>query len=794
MAMKIFKNVDKYKNLAADLGLSLSDFKDSIFLLFFFLFLPVSYILGFNSQFLNYTFVIFFVSWIIFKLSKKYINSDFEISLPKSLLFYAPLATFLFVLISFLINPGKAWAFFANLTLTDSFAFIALAVSLFVLLVSYEKVDIKQVNKGFITSFSIAFFVMIVSLILGKRVDFTIFGGVKELLVILLVISSLSVLSIKDTDNLYKKIAKFIFPVFSILFAAAANIYEIWILYFITYAILAFVNYNKKRPLQSSFIFSAIASILSAVYLLFGKALQLPVKFVYLSPGFFDSLTLLNNEYSYSFLYKLFGMGPASYAFAWQLFKPSINYNLGDLWRADFYVAPNLLIQYAVDFGVFASFALLATILAVIIFFFKFLFNSGFARKASSSLVSLYIVLFILALSFVFNSASLASTILFVFYLAAFINELKDKSLLKDTLIRVKKKIYRILIAAPFALLALVMLYASFAAASSFVLMQAASVALNNNNTKLARTLVDFQAFISPIKDSAYLSKAQLHQIEINKILQNLKNKKNKAARSQILTLYDKIIESFEKAAKYSPNNYKNWLDLSSAYLAHYDLSNDEEKYKKAKEAADKARVLAPWNPAVYVQYAKLYSYKKDKVQDVKNNLIVALRLNPQDAVVYGNLWTLFVAEQDFDSAIALSQEMMRVYGADPRLVYDLAYAHFLKKDYKAAEQYLSLLLKNNILSYDVLLVWANVELALNKEDELRSYLNSLAEKGNKQIKEAAKRILKELEQLNLKKSLEKAKDDKESDANKETDSNNDEADQRLDVKDSGTKTDSENN
>ncbi|UCC94647.1 MAG: tetratricopeptide repeat protein [Candidatus Omnitrophota bacterium] len=148
---------------------------------------------------------------------------------------------------------------------------------------------------------------------------------------------------------------------------------------------------------------------------------------------------------------------------------------------------------------------------------------------------------------------------------------------------------------------------------------------------------------------------------------------------------YRKAIESLEKAAMLAPDNPKIFLNLGANYLYLDKLDKAEENFKKAVS-------LDPTYIEAYNNLATLYriSEKYDlAIQHYKK----AIEFNPQYAEVYTNLGMTYNRVEQYKEAIKVLSKglelkpLSRSQEAHKALTYmNIGYAYFVLGEYSLAK------------------------------------------------------------------------------------------------------------
>jgi tetratricopeptide (TPR) repeat protein len=254
------------------------------------------------------------------------------------------------------------------------------------------------------------------------------------------------------------------------------------------------------------------------------------------------------------------------------------------------------------------------------------------------------------------------------------------------------------------------------------------SKAIQDKNVEKALKWSDYRIALALPKDLALTDKTQVLQIQIDKILKDLQNEKDEDKKGELKTqvnkLVDSVIELSERAAKLNSRDYKSYLTVAGAYEMKYLLSQDEQYYNKAQAALNRALNLAPSNPIVSFNIARLSLLKKD-VQTATRALNYTIQIKPNFAEAYDALFQIALAQKATDDAMQIAQIYVQRNPNNANAWLRLATVLYNKKDYKNAAAALqnSIAIKPQLNAYYLLALTYN---ATGNKDEALKLLKTL--------------------------------------------------------------------
>ncbi len=681
----------------------------------------------------------FFIATILLLLLPIVKQSLSKGELVLSPLFFLP-SVFVFVaLISTALSPAHFYSFLAYLNNADSLLVLFLLTFLFHLLVLSNKQNfynnlLKVLQLSFIISFiPMALYLLSTLTELYKfpvlslsPLEYSIFAA------LVLILSTL-----QESKSKKETILKYVSITISTVTLVLLNTYISWLILLAGSAAALYFKFKVKLQVKTWMISAVL--FLSLIFTVFGAQFaNLSAKYAGVNvrpearPSLVAGLMILQNSYNDSIKNKLIGTGPASFAFDWFKYKSNDTRNTGIYWNISFNNSSNSVLHFFTVFGIAGGALWLALLFAIFSYLFKFGFSANHKRLSNNIILSSYIALFTLSLSFIFYSPSIVFLTLFFVLLANFILALREKSLLKtlslkdSRLIKIKSQI------APWIVrsFAIVALYIAFVVPASAALVYVKSSAHDiSTREKYAKISLYLMPVRAPIYDElANIAATKLRMEVASKQAQDAK----KGRKLTQLSYVTDMVNWLKKAKNVEPENFRRYLALASAQALRYSISKDEADYKSAENNLATAARLAPQHPYVYFTASYLASVKGD-YKTVKQALLTAVALKPDFKDAYNALFDVALMQNNTKEAVAVAQLELQNNPNDFLAWKRLAIAFYNNKQYKEAELTVKSILQRYPdglqLDRDLLQILVNALQAQGKNKEAVERLKELSKR-----------------------------------------------------------------
>ncbi len=694
---------------------------------------PFGVFLSANIQ----AFVFYFLTAIIlFSLASKIKQNISKYGLVFSSLFFLPSLFVLFALISTIFSPAPFYAFFAYLNNADSLLVLFLLLLLFQSLhISFGKGNfynslLKVLQWAFIISFA-----LIALSLLSSFTNLFSFSApslsLTEYSIFAALVLILSVL--QEGKNKKEAFIKYIASTTAIVSLVLINTYISWIVLLAGSVLAIYFSFKAKLAVKS-WVLAALL-LLSLVFTFFGAQIaNLSVKYTGIlanpepKPSVLAGMMIMQNAYNDSIKNKLVGTGPANFTFDWFKYKSNDARSAGVFWDSSFNSSSNSVLHFLTVFGVLGGVLWIALLFAIFSYVFRFSFSANYKRLSNNTVLSSYLALFVLSVSFLLYSPSLVFLTLFFVFLANFILALREKSLLKTftfskPLLRLKAN------TAPWALraFAVAALYVAFSIPLSVALLYLKSTAGDiSDYEKYSKIALYSLPVRAPIYDDlANIASAKLRQ-EV--AVEQVQESDGKGGKLTQLSYVTDMLNYLDKARKAEPDNFRRYLALASAQALRYSISKDEADYKAAENSLAMAAKLAPQHPYVYFTASYLASAKGD-YEGMKRALIGAITLKPDFKDAYNTLFDAALIQNNIKEAVAVAQLEVQNNPRDLGAWKRLAVAFLNNKQYKEAEltikQILNLYPQGVRMDSEILQI---LVLALNKQGKDKEALERLKE------------------------------------------------------------------
>ncbi|MBI4992666.1 MAG: tetratricopeptide repeat protein [Candidatus Magasanikbacteria bacterium] len=142
----------------------------------------------------------------------------------------------------------------------------------------------------------------------------------------------------------------------------------------------------------------------------------------------------------------------------------------------------------------------------------------------------------------------------------------------------------------------------------------------------------------------------------------------------QVGNLVASAVQSARNAADLSPNNIASWENLAAMYANAQAITPEASGWTIT--ALEKALVLEPTNPSLYVAMGDAYVTKKDNAA-AKKNYETAISLKPNLLIAYTRLALLRELEKDITGSITALESGLAYGIQDPVYVFQLGRYYF---------------------------------------------------------------------------------------------------------------------
>jgi uncharacterized integral membrane protein len=628
------------------------------------------------------------ISVIFFVLSK--IKSK-SVSVSLSPIFWTASAAAIIVLVSALLSPNIASSLIGKSFTPDTGIFLLILLASGFLSFSLTK-DQEQrtffVFSAILGSFgllalyhTVRFFTGPGFLSLGVFTStvYTVIGSWHDLgtLAGLSLVISLVTLQLLPITN---KIARILFIAtfaLSSVILIVVDLQYIWIIVAITTLCFAAYKYflngkESKNSTKSIPFFSLIVGIV-AILLAWG-------------PGFVGTanlglITKANASYSeVSLPWRLtmdvaeptlkvspfFGAGPARFANQYLLYKPEV-VNTTQFWSSSFSSGNDFILTSLVTEGAFGFIVWIVLVILFIRYGMKTLLGANeisgnsFSRYAAATSFFAAGFLWLSLVSYMPSHAILLVTFLLSGVFVANIGGGLEKTVRFSA---GKAKIPALIVLWLFIVIAAGVIFFYAKATLAEVYFEKAVTSLNAGGT-LSTTAQDLQTAIklNP-SDVYYQAIAQMDVYAINQIITNATTTPDQATVQLIGGLVNDGINSSRIAQKFDTTNAYNYLAEAqvSEVAAGIQVPN---AYANATSSYQKALVLDPLDPSIYLSRAKLDFFEKDNVA-TNNDLNVALQLKPDYADAIFEIGVISYTNKDYATAVAAFTRVLQIQSDYP--------------------------------------------------------------------------------------------------------------------------------
>lgn len=570
--------------------------------------------------------LISFIFWIIGRLV------DGKVSIPKSFIFLSASLISLSALASTIFSKAKIVSFFGTgFEVGTFFSFLIMFLALYLASIFFiNKERASYVYVGLFSSFFVASMIAIVGLFINIKNFFpsffagNSFGSLTDLAIFSGLICTLSLLSIEILKP--KKFIKIILSVIllmSLFLIVLSNSVLVWlVLGFFSLMVFVYqmttnsggvlnkeVNHKKFPIISFLTILVCLSFSLSGGF--FGSYLSkhFNISNTSIRPSFISTLDLGRHALYTS---PVVGAGPNRFSEVWNLYKnPEINNS--NFWNTQFNFGFGLLPTFAIEGGVLA-------ILAWIFFLFVLTKDGikntiehstkdrlSFFLLASSFLGSIYLWIFNMIYS---GNATLLylAFVLTGFFVSVLIGrgviKINEYSYLGDP----RKSFFSILGLILVFILSITAVYSTSLKFLSYV--DFGYVTATNSLSLDQKINHGVRAINFEKNDLGYRIMSNLMSQKLSNTVSD-KNISPDELKKQVTNLFSSV-ESFAKSAvSYDSTNYLNWTNLGIVYEQFAPLGVDNAT-ENAKNSFEKALLLSPSNPSIYLNYGLFFYTQKD--------------------------------------------------------------------------------------------------------------------------------------------------------------------------------------
>ncbi len=389
---------------------------------------------------------------------------------------------------------------------------------------------------------------------------------------------------------------------------------------------IVFAVYNFLTTKKVSLLTVGIG-VFAVLYILFGtfvsQKINSAINFSYLEVRPSVTTTAVVTQKSLKEK-PLFGTGPATYEVLWPMYKP-IEILQTDFWNLDLRYGNGLVSSFVATTGLVGGFFWLVFFIVLISYFVKSLFVK---TKDSKKLFILNATGFLMVASWVISIFYISNIVLFAMtfvFTGLFISACKDLKVIKEAEIPVKNFIAKI-----FAILFIVAIFiCGFRLTEKFI----AHIYFQRANSLLASTS-DLEASEKLLNKALHLDKIDTYHRSIASLntrkMSNLMTAdSNGSSQTAVQDTIKTIVDNYNAAIEYDPNNYNNFVNLADFYtdLARFPITGAADS---ALDLYNTSERLKPNNPVILLKRARLAFLMNDSLE-ARDLTIKSLALRPDN-------------------------------------------------------------------------------------------------------------------------------------------------------------------
>ncbi len=555
------------------------------------------------------------------------------------------------------------------------------------LISSFAVLMVFHILRLFSTSiFSFGIFTSTTSTLLGKWYDLGIFSG----LIFLLTFFTLNILNKKGIT----KVAMWVLLVISAFFLLIINSTMIWFAIAIVLLGYSFYFYSNKdgngsgvgRFFSKISIATSILLIVSVVLAFQGKNIVTPLV---------KSLNLNKMEISLPWqlaldvstdtvkVKPLFGAGPNRFTSEFLLNKPQM-LNPSDFWNVEFSTGFGFIPSFIVTQGMVGIVLWILFLIFFVTLGVKTLKKSYELGKNYAAVSSFFISSFLWLVLIVYNPSHVMLFVTFIMtgvFVAIACSE---------TVVPVKNYSKLMIIIASLAVIvSVIWAFVYVKKTVAFAYFQSGVSMLNTDQAKDVKKIENsFKSALSwDESDIYYQALSELTILKINDLAQKIQGKDEKSVDQEMIKQIGVYIEEAvaytNKAIELDPTNYYNHTSLARISEIAFSLKV-QNAYENTKTAYANALSLNPYNPALYLNLARL-EVSKENLVDAQKYIGTALQLKQNYIEAIFLLSQIQVSQGQIKDAITSVQVATQINPNDPILFFQLGLLHYNDKNYQGA-------------------------------------------------------------------------------------------------------------
>lgn len=448
-------------------------------------------------------------------------------------------------------------------------------------------------------------------------------------------------------------------------------------------AVLSVLKYPKISVLAVAVL--SVATIFAIWSATLGNVLPtfLNISHLEARPSWASTVEVLKGTYAQN---AFLGSGPNTFTNQWVTFKPQL-INSSIFWNVDFSagigVVPTALITTGIVGGIVWVLFLGALVLLGIRTLLLRPTGEGFSYylALSSFIASVYLWVFM-----VIYVPNVVITVLAFLFTGLFLASLRQQGMLKEKFFAFAENpkigfisVLGLTVLLILSLAGLYIIGERYVSAFRFERAIAAYVVKGD----LTAARADVAKAIATLElDSHHQFAAELQLLKINEIINSLAGTLEER-REKFQQALASAIQHGQRATALRAENYQNWLVLGRVYASMVPLQI-QGAYDNAKQAYEKARLLAPHHPQVYLSLAELDAMNQNN-EGATTYLAQALaEKNNYTAAVF-LLAQIQIADGDLENALQSVEAATVLAPQNPVVFFQLGLLRYNKQDFKGA-------------------------------------------------------------------------------------------------------------
>lgn len=378
--------------------------------------------------------------------------------------------------------------------------------------------------------------------------------------------------------------------------------------------------------------------------------------------------------------YPVLGAGPGAFEVLWPMYRP-LNVLSSNFWNLDFRYGHGIVMSFVATTGIVGALAWVLFMVCLVFFVFKAIFTKTDDHVTKFLIDSTAIVsLSLWVIATLYISTIVIYALAFIFS-GLFLSILKNENIINQRKFYLNPSIIKIWSVVGICLVVVFGFFVTEKFIANLYFQKVINASENEQDITTIKKIAENAVLFSGT-DVNYRALAMTDSVILFKKISETKTQ----LRAEELNVdIAKIVEYFEKAIKYDPNNYFNYLEFANFYseLVGLNLSK-EASYQTAKNLYAQSEVLKPSNPFINIRKSRL-EFLNNNYQNSKDILVGTIALKPDYLDAYVALSQVELAQGNVSASIKTLEEYVKVFPNNIQGVNQLALIYIETENYQKA-------------------------------------------------------------------------------------------------------------